>query len=97
VVAHLTLAENMKATLVRLMTLGACLSQSACFSAMLNIGGATSGEKVEPHERVIAGAADVVTAPIQVPLLLAMDPPTLAGKRIPQQTGEEKNARRDSQ
>lgn len=64
---------------------------------MLNIGGATSGDKVEPHERVIAGAADVVAAPIQIPLLLALEPAALLGKQSPQQTEEDKKAIRDSQ
>ena len=64
---------------------------------MLNIGGATSGDKVEAHERVAAAAVDVVTAPIQVPILLALDPPSLPGKRFPEQTAEEKQAVLESQ
>jgi hypothetical protein len=63
---------------------------------MLNIGGSTSGDKVEPHERAVAAAADLVTAPIQVPLLLALDPPRLPGKRLPEQTEEAKVAVRES-
>ena len=47
---------------------------------MLAIGGATSGKKVKPHERVGAAAADVATAPIQAPILLASGVPIFSSK-----------------
>ena len=95
--AHQTLAKEMTTILLRLAILGACFLQAGCVSAMLNIGSATSGDKVEDPERVAAAAIDVVTAPIQVPILLALDPPTLAGKRFSEQSVEEKEAVRESQ
>ena len=64
---------------------------------MLDIGAATSGAKVEAQERVAAAAVDVVTAPIQVPILLALDPPSLPGKQFSDQTEQEKQAVRESQ
>lgn len=87
----------MKTILLYFVILGTCLLQAGCASAMLNIGAATSGDKVEAHERVAAAAVDVVTAPIQLPILLALDPPSLPGKRFPEQTAEEKQAVRETQ
>ena len=64
---------------------------------MQNLGAATSGAKVAPHERVAAAAIDVVTAPIQVPIILALETPSLPGKKSPEQSVEEKEAVREAQ
>jgi hypothetical protein len=64
---------------------------------MLAIGGATSGKKVKPHERVGAAAADVVTAPIQVPILLASGVPIFSSNESPMISEEDKKAAREFQ
>jgi hypothetical protein len=64
---------------------------------MLNISGSTSGDKVEAPERVVAGAADVVTAPVQAPFLLLGMLNRSEGQRFPEQSEEEKKALRESQ
>jgi hypothetical protein len=74
-----------------------CLLNTGCFSAMLNISGSTSGDKVEAHERVAAANADVVTAPIQAPFLLLSAAPRGHGESFPEQSEEEKKAIRESQ
>jgi hypothetical protein len=87
----------MKTITFRIATLAACLFQGGCVSAMLKTGASTSGEPLNPAEQAAGAAVDIVTAPIQLPLLLVLDPPSLAGKQFPVQSEEEKEAVRQSQ
>lgn len=61
----------MKTKLILLPLILASLSLSSCASAGLEFRNSFSG-RVIPGERVAAGAFDLVTLPVQIPIIVAM-------------------------
>lgn len=64
-------AHSMKSKLLLLPLVLACLALSSCFSAGLEFRNSFSG-RVTPGERVRNGVLDVVTLPVQVPVIAAI-------------------------
>ena len=87
----------MKTLLLRLIILGTCILHTGCATGMLKFGAATTGRRVETHDKVVAAGIDVATAPIQVPIILALESQSLIGTRSTEQSAEEKEAVRESQ